>query len=323
MAGNIAYVPSKQARYLIFTNHNSHPIVLRSVLWLLRHLLPRSEQYRSWNETIQFVLDYPRRVYINVFPAAHTWWLLLILIALTGMDWLSFNVFNMTNQAVISIPFSFREAVGFFQSISIRLAGFSVVPISTLAVGTQVISVVMMYISAYPVLIPLRSSNVYEERSLGIYKGNLETRTSEEAEDGVKRVLRRLGIETKLFFLRQQLQHQLAHDVWWLTIPIIFIVCFEANNYNHDPVIYSVFNIIFKVVSAYGPVGLSTGLLSEAYSLSGGFHTVSKVLICAVMVRGRHRGLPVAIDKAVLLPSEISDSGEGTSHPLQNTAIPV
>ena len=27
-------------------------------------------------------------------------------------------------------------------------------------------------------------------------------------------------------------------------------------------------------------------------------------MLCAVMLRGRHRGLPVAIDKAVLLPHE-------------------
>lgn len=27
-------------------------------------------------------------------------------------------------------------------------------------------------------------------------------------------------------------------------------------------------------------------------------------MLCAVMLRGRHRGLPVAIDKAVLLPDE-------------------
>ena len=87
---------------------------------------------------------------------------------------------NLANPVVISIPFSFRQTIGFFQSISIRSAGFSVVPISVLAVGTQVISVVMMYISAYPVLIPLRSSNVYEERSLGIYKKDLPNKKSEK-----------------------------------------------------------------------------------------------------------------------------------------------
>ena len=33
-------------------------------------------------------------------------------------------------------------------------------------------------------------------------------------------------------------------------------------------------------------------------------YTLSKLIICAVMLRGRHRGLPVALDRAVLLPSE-------------------
>jgi Trk-type K+ transport system membrane component len=248
--------------------------------------------------------------------------LLFILIVLAGLDWLSFDVLNLTSQAAMSIPSPFRQNVGFFQSISIRSAGFSVVPISMLAVGTQVISVIMMYISAYPVLIPLRSSNVYEERSLGIYKRDLQTKTSEKVvKDGVKANMRRLGIQAKLFFLRQQLEHQPAHDIWWLTISIVFIVCFERHNYDLDPVTYSVFNMIFEVVSAYGPVGLSTWLPNKAYNLSGGFHTISKVLICAVMIRDRHRGLPVAIDKAVLLPSEIANSGEGTGCLLQNASI--
>jgi Cation transport protein len=31
---------------------------------------------------------------------------------------------------------------------------------------------------------------------------------------------------------------------------------------------------------------------------------MDKLILCAVMLRGRHRGLPVAIDRAVLLPRE-------------------
>jgi hypothetical protein len=33
-------------------------------------------------------------------------------------------------------------------------------------------------------------------------------------------------------------------------------------------------------------------------------HTLSKLVVCLVMLRGRHRGLPVAIDRAVMLPAE-------------------
>ena len=77
---------------------------------------------------------------------------------------------------------------------------------------------------------------------------------------------------------------------------------------------------VFELVSAYGTVGLSLGLPSVCrdfsgtvttltlfqanYSLSGEFSTLSKLIVCIVMLRGRHRGLPVAIDRAVLLPFE-------------------
>jgi len=45
--------------------------------------------------------------------------------------------------------------------------------------------------------------------------GDLKTRISEkEAEDDVKGVSYRRGLETKLFFLRRQLLHQLARGVW-------------------------------------------------------------------------------------------------------------
>jgi Trk-type K+ transport system membrane component len=39
-------------------------------------------------------------------------------------------------------------------------------------------------------------------------------------------------------------------------------------------------------------------------SLSGQFKTISKVVVCAMMIRGRHRGLPYAVDRAVILPGD-------------------
>lgn len=62
-------------------------------------------------------------------------------------------------------------------------------------------------------------------------------------------------------------------------------------------------------MSGYGCVGISTGMKGQDYSFSGGWRTSSKVLLCVVMVRGRHRGLPVALDRAVRLPGweEVGD----------------
>ncbi|KAJ0332222.1 hypothetical protein COL5a_001928 [Colletotrichum fioriniae] len=43
-------------------------------------------------------------------------------------------------------------------------------------------------------------------------------------------------------------------------------------------------------------------------SLSGEFTTFSKLVICAMMTRGRHRGLPYSVDRAIMLPSEEGSS---------------
>jgi Trk/Ktr/HKT type cation transporter len=61
---------------------------------------------------------------------------------------------------------------------------------------------------------------------------------------------------------------------------------------------------MINIALGYGSVGISVGVPNEDYSFSGAWHKLSKLILCAVMIRGRHRGLPVAIDKAVLLPTE-------------------
>jgi Trk-type K+ transport system membrane component len=45
-------------------------------------------------------------------------------------------------------------------------------------------------------------------------------------------------------------------------------------------------------------------------SLSGQFTTFSKLVIYAMMIRGRHRGLPNALDRAIMLPNEHNDCAE-------------
>ena len=105
-------------------------------------------------------------------------------------------------------------------------------------------------------------------------------------------------------FVGQQIKRQLAHDLWWLVLAIMAIVIIETDHFLEQPITYSVFNILFEATSAYACVGLSIGLPTESYSFSGGLHRGSKLVLSLVMMRGRHRGLPVAIDRAVRLPGE-------------------
>lgn len=180
------------------------------------------------------------------------------------------------------------------------------VNISAIQLGTQVIYVVMMYISVYPVVITMRHSNVYEERSLGIYADDPPTNDDQQdsSSDTPRSPFSRAPTAGRIYFIRQQLRAQMAYDLWWIALAVIIICIVEAGQFTRDPVTFSAFNIIFETVSAYGCVGISTGLPNQLYSFSGAWRTLSKLVLCAVMIRGRHRGLPVAIDKAIMLPSD-------------------
>lgn len=290
-------------------------------------------RFAEMQKTLGFLLDHPRRCYTNLFPSIHTWWLLGILVILNGTDWLAFEVLNVSymtkpanyyiadhchqigNTSITSLSTRTRILAGLFQALAVRSGGFYVVNIPQLRIGLLVLYVIMMYISVYPVVITMRNSNIYEERSLGIYWDDppqKEPDTPQYAKiiGGLKRRLtRRDGSasqtpERRSYFVRQQLRGQLAHDLWWIVLAVFFIIVIEASQFEADPVAYSVFNVIFEVISAYGCVGISVGLPGEAYSFCGGWHVLSKLILCAVMIRGRHRGLPVAIDQAVLLPGE-------------------
>ncbi|KFY49332.1 hypothetical protein V496_10086 [Pseudogymnoascus sp. VKM F-4515 (FW-2607)] len=310
---------------MILAGNTAYPLFLRLILWSMLKLLtkihPAEDQYADYKTTLRFILTYPRRVYTNLFPSTQTWWLLLMLVVLNSIDWAAFELLNIGNSLTSTIPERFRVLDGLFQALAVRSGGFYVTSIASLRIGLQVLYVIMMYISAYPVVITMRHSNVYEERSLGIYAHD------EPYSPGGPRIgtpahqLRRAitKVITSPFpsgaygahdFMRQQIRGQLAHDLWWLVVAVLLISCIEVANFERDPVTYSVFNIIFEVVSAYGCVGISPGLPNKSYSFSGGLSTSSKLILCAVMLRGRHRGLPVALDRAVRLPTASGDDGE-------------
>lgn len=100
----------------------------------------------------------------------------------------------------------------------------------------------------------------------------------------------------------QHLRSQLSHDMWSIALALFLITLIETSHSAMDAQTYSVFNFLFEIVSGYTNIGLSIGLPNESYSFSGGWYTGSKLVLILMMIRGRHRGLPVALDHAVKLP---------------------
>ncbi|WYZ43938.1 hypothetical protein EsH8_VII_000374 [Colletotrichum jinshuiense] len=328
-------VPFQQAYFvlvtmglLILAGNTAYPLFLRLIFWsalkVLR-LTTAEAKFRELKSTLEFILKYPRRVYTNLFPSRATWWLFFMVVMTNGIDWMAFEVLNIGNPLTEAIPIGARVLDGLFQALAVRSGGFYIIPISSAYPGLQVLYVIMMYISVYPVVITMRHSNVYEERSLGIYADE-EAPSASSPTDGRKhsdhgRLLTQLirdnlsfagvgaakprgteGSESRTSFVSQQIRGQLAHDLWLLALAVFLIVTIETSHFLEDPVHFSVFNVIFEVVSAYGCVGVSVGLPTDSMSFSGGWHAGSKLVLCLVMIRGRHRGLPVALDRAVRLP---------------------
>ncbi|OTA68669.1 TrkH-domain-containing protein [Hypoxylon sp. EC38] len=330
---------------MILAGNTAYPVFLRLTLWCslkVLKLLTYPQDLVEWKETLEYILKYPRRVYTNLFPSRQTYWLVFMLFVLNGTDWVAFEVLNLGNTTLEKTPLGSRIIDGLFQALAVRSGGFYVVSIPTLFIGLQVLYVVMMYISVYPVVITMRHSNVYEERSLGIYGedptySHALTRPVSHGQPGSKaqslsRMIRLAfaewyGVgaapdqreESRISFISHQIRGQLSHDLWWLVLAVLLIVIIETKHFLEDPVTFSVFNVVFEVVSAYGCVGISIGFPTAAYSFSGGLYPGSKLVLCAVMIRGRHRGLPVALDRAVRLPSDDMHRVEEEDHHIRRS----
>lgn len=178
---------------------------------------------------------------------------------------------------------------GLFQAVSTRVAGFACVNLAELHPGIQVSYLVMMYISVLPIAISVRRTNVYEEKSLGIY--------SSMSDDSVD--------EREPSYVNAHLRRQLSYDLWYIFVGLFIIAVAEGRDLeNTNEYAFTIFSCLFEIVSAYGTVGLSLGYPNSNASFSSQFSVVSKLVIIAMQVRGRHRGLPYQLDRAILLPSE-------------------
>ncbi|KAJ4483537.1 cation transport protein-domain-containing protein [Lentinula aciculospora] len=268
-------------------------ISLRAAIYLFAKVVPRSSRL---HETLQFLLDHPRRCFIYLFPSHQTWFLLIVVVALNVTDWLSFMVLDIGTPAIEAIPVGVRLLIGVLQAVAVRAAGFGTVTLSALAPAVKVLYVIMMYISVCDV----RSTNVYEEQSLGVYRDPMD----EQEDPDFQFTGPRMTVWSK--YLTMHARKQLSFDMWWLGLALFLVCIIERPNLDDDSKAtwFNIFNIVFELTSAYGTVGLSLGIPTANYSLSGAFRPLSKLIVCLVMLRGRHRGLPVAIDRAVMLPSE-------------------
>ncbi|KAK2028748.1 TrkH-domain-containing protein [Colletotrichum zoysiae] len=384
---------------LSLAGNAAFPAFLRATVYFCSLVLKVSvddDEYTVWKEAFDFILKYPRRLYMMMFPAEANLVFVTMFSAIAVMDWVLLLVLSIGNSAIEAYPVGKRVGLALFQALTIPSGGFAVVPVSSLYFDVLVLWVIVMYLSAYPEIIVMRNSNVYEERSLGIYttepeKSEDPDSTANESTDDLlptfgplltqpasghalgqerrpisasgvslaksgisarpvqriaaigrrgtsfvgKQIQSRMnnfqgvGVTAKpqlkrsaaidfdsphaapgsaaapeghVSLVSQHLRGQLSHDIWAIALALFVITLIETSHSIVDPRSYSVFNFLFEIVSGYTNIGLSIGLPDRSFSFAGGWYTGSKLVMIIMMIRGRHRGLPVALDHAVKLP---------------------
>ncbi|KAI1467317.1 potassium transport protein TRK1/TRK2 [Daldinia caldariorum] len=281
---NTAIFPLLIMSFLIILGNTGFPIMLRFMIWLSSLIIPTGSGL--WEE-LRFLLDHPRRCFTLLFPSNATWWLFFILVALNGIDLILFIILDLHGEEVASLPLNIRFLDGWFQATATRTAGFSCVNLATLHPAVQTSYLIMMYISVFPVAISIRGTNVYEEKSLGVYNTDLD-------HDDTK--------QSNISYVGTHLRRQLSFDLWYIFVGYFILTITEGPRLMAGD--FSMFAVLFEVVSAYGTVGLSLGYTGINASLCSQFTVLGKLVLIAMQVRGRHRGLPYGLDRAVLLPSE-------------------
>ncbi|KAL2062692.1 hypothetical protein VTL71DRAFT_5764 [Oculimacula yallundae] len=271
--------------FLIIIGNTGFPIMLRIIIWVTSRYVPKSSGI--WEE-LKFLLDHPRRCFTLLFPSKATWVLFWILVGLNGLDLLFFIILDLGNSTVTDLPTNIRVLDGWFQAVSTRTAGFGVVNLAALHPAIQVSYLIMMYISVLPIAISVRRTNVYEEKSLGIYGS-----PTDENDD-----------EDEPSYIGAHLRRQLSFDLWYIFLGFFIITISEGKRIQSGDPSFTMFSVLFEIVSAYGTVGLSLGYTNINASFSAEFGVIAKLVIIAMQIRGRHRGLPYELDRAILLPSE-------------------
>jgi Trk-type K+ transport system membrane component len=161
-----------------------------------------------------------------------------------SIDWFFFLVLDLSNPSVTAIPAGVRVIDGLLQATAVRAAGFGVVTLADLAPAVKVLYVVMMYISVYPIAMSVRSTNVYEERSLGLF--NPHDHDQDDSEDTFVPSGDRMTVWSRYLAMhaRQQLAfgknnpcHEswscmlmMLSDMWWLALSLFLICIIEVRS---------------------------------------------------------------------------------------------
>ncbi|ORY22841.1 cation transport protein-domain-containing protein [Naematelia encephala] len=139
---DILMVPFQNCYLLIYVlifpmlaGNQAIPLFLRVELWLLTKLVKKGSELEV---SLHFLLTHSRRLFLYLFPAYQTWYLVFVQFALTAIGVLGYVAFDHGLPYYKSISTAWDNfTISFFESLSVRASGFGIVFISDIAPATM------------------------------------------------------------------------------------------------------------------------------------------------------------------------------------------
>jgi len=236
-------------------------------------------------------MSHPRKCFTMLFPSINTQALLLTVFLIQISQWFVSLTLDWRSASLIDKNPAEKFLITFYQSISTRTAGFNVVDMSQTSPARQLLESAFMYMASVPVVVTLRASAIVHSSPA----------VQEEEEEMMRK---KPGLFSGPLQVMQWMKKRnfLIREAGLLFFLILLITIFEDEKFPND-INFDVFRVIYESVSAYGTVGLSLGYPNQVTSFSARFSTISKFIMCIIMLMGRQRGIPTSIDSAVSLTS--------------------
>jgi len=319
-------VPLMASAMLILVGNTCFAICIRLIASVMLKCTRKDSQDRK---AYTFLLEHPRRCFTHLFPPEHTLWLCIVLFSLTGSQIACFLIEEWNSAALDGMGAWDKLWNAVYQGVTSRTAGLNSVDINGLSAATTFLMCVCMYISTSPTVVTMRLSSLIDEVDI---TGHLEG-VDDSFVAGFQRQESKGGTGKQgpgpagTSSVRDQARRYLLQDVTYLVLMIFFILVFEKSKLDASIQSscrlgtsgeayqaygdFSVYKVVFEVISAYGTVGLSLGFRRSPASFSGSWTRTSQLLLIFAMVLGRLRGLPDSIDPSVSFTMSISGKRTG------------
>lgn len=244
--------------YRSLTQFNDDPVVIYTIAMLI---ITGGLGFIVWKDLYDFRKT--RTLYL------HTKLVLIISAGLIVFGALFFFISEESNPQTMGSMNTFEKInAAIFHSVTCRTAGFNSLPTGEMSEMSKIMTILLMFIGASPGStgggIKVTTFGILVLAILSNIKGNEETIV-------LKRRVHQVVVNKAL-------------SIAGLSMVLIFIMTTAIHSVDKLPFI----NVLYEVTSAFGTVGLSTGI-------TPGLHSLSKVMLIFTMFLGRVGPLTFAV----------------------------